>query len=185
MYVKLFSDQNYEFFGLVPKSSTHTVRFCVKTLEPNISSMGPFNGHIPSAVRFLYVKDDICQHLHSVYSGTMVSWITRLWMIPPRLWPRKVYKNVPIIMIQSKWLSMIVIIFNYKKGSLITNKISINQNSENTEFFCFESDQKRVFFSVISHGRETAKIWCDSKRNETKLTQISEVETPFALPYKA
>jgi hypothetical protein len=34
--------QNFEFFGLVPRSPTHTGLICGKTLEPNISSLGPF-----------------------------------------------------------------------------------------------------------------------------------------------
>ncbi len=34
--------QNFEFFRLVPRSSTHTGLICGKTLEPNISSLGPF-----------------------------------------------------------------------------------------------------------------------------------------------
>jgi hypothetical protein len=32
---------NFEYFGLVPKSPTHTGLICVKTREPNISSLGP------------------------------------------------------------------------------------------------------------------------------------------------
>jgi hypothetical protein len=36
--------QNFEFFGLVPRSTTQTSLICVKTLEPNISSLGPFGG---------------------------------------------------------------------------------------------------------------------------------------------
>jgi hypothetical protein len=39
-----FSSQNrklLEFFGPVPKSTTHTSLICVKTLQPNISSLGP------------------------------------------------------------------------------------------------------------------------------------------------
>jgi hypothetical protein len=35
--------QNFEFFRLVPRSPTHTGLICGKTLEPNISSLGPFN----------------------------------------------------------------------------------------------------------------------------------------------
>jgi hypothetical protein len=31
------------YFGLVPKSPTHTGLICVKTMEPNISSLCPFN----------------------------------------------------------------------------------------------------------------------------------------------
>jgi hypothetical protein len=31
-----------KFFGLVPKSPTHTGLICVKPLEPNMSSLGPF-----------------------------------------------------------------------------------------------------------------------------------------------
>jgi hypothetical protein len=38
------NDQNFEFFRLVPRSPTHTGLICGKTLEPNISSLGPFNG---------------------------------------------------------------------------------------------------------------------------------------------
>jgi hypothetical protein len=41
-----FSSQNYknvEFLVLVSKSPTHTGLICVKTLEPNISSLDPFN----------------------------------------------------------------------------------------------------------------------------------------------
>ncbi len=34
--------KNFEFFGLVPKSLTHTGLNWVWTLEPNISSLGPF-----------------------------------------------------------------------------------------------------------------------------------------------
>jgi hypothetical protein len=34
----------FEFFALVPKSPTQTGLICVKTLEPNISSLSPFNG---------------------------------------------------------------------------------------------------------------------------------------------
>jgi hypothetical protein len=34
--------QNFEFFRLVPRSPTHTGLICGKTLEPNISSLGPF-----------------------------------------------------------------------------------------------------------------------------------------------
>ncbi len=34
--------QNLEFFGLVPRSPAHTGLICVKTLEPNISSLGPY-----------------------------------------------------------------------------------------------------------------------------------------------
>jgi hypothetical protein len=40
-----FSDINHPtvgLFGLVPKSPTHTGLICVKTMEPNISSLGPF-----------------------------------------------------------------------------------------------------------------------------------------------
>jgi hypothetical protein len=33
--------QNFEFFGLVPKSPSQTGLICVKILEPNISSFGP------------------------------------------------------------------------------------------------------------------------------------------------
>jgi hypothetical protein len=32
----------FEFFRLVPRSPTHTGLICGKTLEPNISSLGPF-----------------------------------------------------------------------------------------------------------------------------------------------
>ncbi len=38
--------QNFEFFCLVPRSPTHTGLICVVTLEPNISSLGPFNKFI-------------------------------------------------------------------------------------------------------------------------------------------
>ncbi len=44
---RLFSSlnhQNFEFFRLVPRSPTHTGLICGKTLEPNISSLGPFKG---------------------------------------------------------------------------------------------------------------------------------------------
>jgi hypothetical protein len=34
---------NFEFFCLIPKSPTHTGLICGKTLESNISSLGPFN----------------------------------------------------------------------------------------------------------------------------------------------
>ncbi len=34
--------QNFEFFCRVPMSPTHTGLICVKTLKPNISSLGPF-----------------------------------------------------------------------------------------------------------------------------------------------
>jgi hypothetical protein len=34
--------KNFEFFRLVPRSPTHTGLICGKTLEPNISSSGPF-----------------------------------------------------------------------------------------------------------------------------------------------
>jgi hypothetical protein len=34
--------QNFEFFCLVPRSPTHTGLICGKTLELNISSLGPF-----------------------------------------------------------------------------------------------------------------------------------------------
>jgi hypothetical protein len=34
--------QNFEFFGLVPKSPNHSGMICVKTLEPNISGLGHF-----------------------------------------------------------------------------------------------------------------------------------------------
>jgi hypothetical protein len=34
--------QNFEFFRVVPRSPTHTGLICGKTLEPNISSLGPF-----------------------------------------------------------------------------------------------------------------------------------------------
>jgi hypothetical protein len=34
--------QSFEFFRLVPRSPTHTGLICGKTLEPNISSLGPF-----------------------------------------------------------------------------------------------------------------------------------------------
>jgi hypothetical protein len=35
--------QNFKFFGLVPKSPTHTSLLCIKkNLKPNISSLGPF-----------------------------------------------------------------------------------------------------------------------------------------------
>jgi hypothetical protein len=33
----------FGIFGLVPKSPTHTGMLCVKTQEPSISSLGPFN----------------------------------------------------------------------------------------------------------------------------------------------
>ncbi len=36
--------KNLEFFGLVPASLTHTGLICVKTVGPNISSLGPFKG---------------------------------------------------------------------------------------------------------------------------------------------
>jgi hypothetical protein len=36
------SQHNFEFFGLIPKSPTHTGLICVKNLEPNISRLGPF-----------------------------------------------------------------------------------------------------------------------------------------------
>jgi hypothetical protein len=39
--------QNYEFFGLVPKSPTHTGLICVKTTEPNISNLGLFKNFPP------------------------------------------------------------------------------------------------------------------------------------------
>ncbi len=35
--------QDFEFFRLVPRSPTHTGLICGKTLEPSISSLGPFN----------------------------------------------------------------------------------------------------------------------------------------------
>jgi hypothetical protein len=40
-----FASQNhklFKLFGLVPKSPTHTGLICVKTSEPNITSLGPF-----------------------------------------------------------------------------------------------------------------------------------------------
>jgi hypothetical protein len=42
--------QNFEFFGLVTKSPTQTDLICVKTLEPNISSLGPFKKIQPKPV---------------------------------------------------------------------------------------------------------------------------------------
>jgi hypothetical protein len=38
--------QNVDFFGLVPKSPTRTGLICAKILEPNISSLGPFNVYL-------------------------------------------------------------------------------------------------------------------------------------------
>ncbi len=38
--------QNFEFFCLVPRSPTHTGLICGKTLEPHISSLGPFKSHL-------------------------------------------------------------------------------------------------------------------------------------------
>jgi hypothetical protein len=37
------SHQNFGVFGQVPKSNTHTGLICVKTPEPNIPCLGPFN----------------------------------------------------------------------------------------------------------------------------------------------
>jgi hypothetical protein len=44
--------QNFEFFGLVPRSSTRTGLICVKTLNPNISSLGPFKSAKESFLPF-------------------------------------------------------------------------------------------------------------------------------------
>ncbi len=44
--------QNFEFVCLVPRSSTHTGLICGKTLEPNISSLGPFNVTLTSQSHF-------------------------------------------------------------------------------------------------------------------------------------
>jgi hypothetical protein len=38
--------QNFEFFCLVPRSPTHTGLICGKSLEPNISSLGPFKERV-------------------------------------------------------------------------------------------------------------------------------------------
>ncbi len=42
--------QNFEFFRLVPRSPTHTGLICGKTLEPNISSLGPFKLWVISVI---------------------------------------------------------------------------------------------------------------------------------------
>jgi hypothetical protein len=39
--------ENFEYFGLVSKSPIHTGLICVKTPEPNISSLGPFKAKKP------------------------------------------------------------------------------------------------------------------------------------------
>ena len=43
--------QNFDFFGTVPKSPTHEGLICVKTLKPNISSLGPFKKRKKGAFR--------------------------------------------------------------------------------------------------------------------------------------
>jgi hypothetical protein len=45
--------QNFDFFGTVPKSPTHEGLICVKTLKPNISSLGTFK---------LYYRQVFCCH---------------------------------------------------------------------------------------------------------------------------
>jgi hypothetical protein len=58
--------QNFEFFRLVPGSPTHTGLICGKTLEPNISSLGPFkvtdeNSRIRTRIR---IHTKICVPAH-------------------------------------------------------------------------------------------------------------------------
>jgi hypothetical protein len=56
--------QNIEFFGLVPKSSTHTGFIFVKTLEPNIPGLGPLT-HQPY---------DSCARGHFQLHQTVPEW---------------------------------------------------------------------------------------------------------------
>jgi hypothetical protein len=51
---------NSEFYSLVPKSPTHTGLICVKTLEPNISSLGPFKKLNQNSNTETQIKQEDC-----------------------------------------------------------------------------------------------------------------------------
>jgi hypothetical protein len=59
MTISSINHQNFEFFGLVPKSPIHTGLICVKILEPNISSLGPYKYSIPpkNSARTLFLNE--------------------------------------------------------------------------------------------------------------------------------
>ncbi len=48
--------QNFEFFRLVSRSPTHTGLICGKTLEPNISSLGPFKSPMSNYLDWLQLR---------------------------------------------------------------------------------------------------------------------------------
>ncbi len=81
--------QNIEFFGLVPRSPTHTGLICVKTLEPNISSLGPFNGQWQKSR--IWIRKSEVQILGSEPkchgSGTSKIHVNNVWFGPPT-WQR-------------------------------------------------------------------------------------------------
>jgi hypothetical protein len=57
------NQQNFVFIGLGPKSPTRTGIICVKTLEPNISSLAPLRAMQSLCSFFLEMKNQCKNHV--------------------------------------------------------------------------------------------------------------------------
>ncbi len=83
--------QNFDFFGLVYKSPTHTGLTCVKTLEPKISSLGPvttcnthaLRNHLFKIITVILHSKTYFEHVRILLAMlicTYISWAT-IWYV--------------------------------------------------------------------------------------------------------